>query len=107
MVLGDKLDPLSLGNMAIDLKGMLQEAGYIMPQGSIAKLPRIPGEVEAQIEAIKADQEKYVILEELSYFTCPYCGTNNSSSWRKEVATGQEFVACGECSKVVEVKNGS
>jgi hypothetical protein len=104
MIVGDLLDPKVLGYDAIDLKTLLQEAGYVMPQGSVAKLPRIPGEVQAQIDAIKADREAYADLEEHETFFCPYCNENNGSSWRKEVATGIEFLACGNCYKVVEVR---
>ena len=104
MQVGDKLDPVSLGHIAIDIKGLLLEAGYVMPQGSVAKLPRLPGEVEAKITMIKAEQEKYATLEETKRFDCPFCSTGNSSSWRKEVATGTEFLVCGDCNKVVEVR---
>jgi len=104
MNVGDKLDPRSLGHDAIDLKGLLQEAGYIMPQGSVAKLPRIPGEVEAQIAVLETDREQYISLEETHSFVCLYCGDANSTMWRKEVSTGQEFVACGTCHKIAEVR---
>lgn len=104
MQIGDRLDPRSLGHEAIDLKSLLLAAGYVMPQGSVAKLPRLPGEVEAQIAAIEAEQEQYTYLEDAPAFTCQFCGTGNASRWRKEAATGSEFVACGDCHRVVEVR---
>jgi hypothetical protein len=75
-----------------------------MPQGSTAKLPRLPGEVEAQIAAIEAEQEAYVYVDDSKSFVCQFCQTGNASNWRKEVATGTEFVACGDCHRVVEVR---
>lgn len=104
MQIGDKLDARSLGHEAIDLKSLLLAAGYVMPQGSVAKLPRLPGEVDAQIAAIEADQEQYGYCEDSKTFSCQFCGTGNASSWRKEVATGTEFLACGDCHRVVEVR---
>jgi len=104
MKTGDKLDPIALGHEAIDLKSLLHAAGYIMPRGSVAKLPRLPGEVEAQIAMLEAEQEKYTYCEDSKSFECQFCKTRNAASWRKEVATGQEFLACGDCHRVVEVR---
>ena len=104
MQIGDKLDPLALGHKAIDLKSLLIDAGYVMPQGSTAKLPRLPGEVEAQIAAIEEDQARYGYCEDSKSFKCQFCGTGCASSWRKEVATEAEFLACGDCNRVVEVR---
>jgi len=104
MNVGDKLDAGALGHEAIDLKGLLLAAGYVMPQGSVAKLPRLPGEVEAQIAVMEADRERYGTLEDSLQFICPHCGAGNSSAWRVEVATGQEFLVCGDCHRVVEVR---
>lgn len=104
MNIGDKLDPGSLGHEGIDLKSLLLAAGYVMPQGSVAKLPRLPGEVEAQIAAMEADKERYGTLADSKAFGCQFCQTNNNSAWRVEVATGQEFLACGDCHRVVEVR---
>ena len=104
MKIGDKLDPLVLGHIAIDIKGLLLEHGYVMPQGSIAKLPMLPGEVQAEITRIKDSQEQYETIEEAKTFTCSTCGTVNSSMWREEVATGIVFLVCGECNTVAEVK---
>jgi len=104
MNIGDKLDPVAIGHTAIDIKGLLIEAGYVMPQGSIAKLPRLPGEVEARITEMKAAQEKFETLDETKAFHCAHCSTNNSGAWRKETATGQEFLVCGECHTVTEVR---
>lgn len=101
---GDQLDALSLGHSSIDIKGLLLQYGYVMPQGSIAKLPLLPGEVQAEIARIKAIQEQYEMTDESKRFECQYCTTTNVSNWRKEVSTGTEFLACGECHRVVEVK---
>jgi hypothetical protein len=104
MKAGDKLDAIALGHEAIDLKSLLHAAGYIMPQGSVAKLPRLPGEVEAQIANLEAEKEKYLHCSDSKSFTCQFCNTRNTSDWRIEVATGQEFLVCGDCNKVVEVR---
>jgi len=104
MNIGDKLDPRVLGHDPLDLKTLLQNAGYVMPQGSVAKLPRIPGEVQAQITLLEDEQCKYAALDDTKQFTCQFCNENNGSTWRKEVATGQEFLACGCCHAVVEVR---
>jgi hypothetical protein len=104
MKTGDKLDPIALGHEAIDLKSLLHAAGYIMPQGSVAKLPRLPGEVEAQITAMEEDRERYGHCGDSKQFVCSFCNTNNYGDWRVEVVTGQEFIACGDCNKVVEVR---
>ena len=101
---GDKLDAQALGHTAIDIKGLLLEHGYVMPQGSIAKLPILPGEVRAAIDALEALRDAYETLDESKAFACPHCGTANSSAWRKEKATAAEFLACGECHTVVEVR---
>lgn len=104
MKIGDKLDPLSLGHIAIDIKGLLLEHGYVMPQGSIAKLPLLPGEVQAEITRIKDSQEQYETIDESKRFECISCNTVNVSNWRKEVSTGIIFLVCGECQTVAEVK---
>lgn len=104
MEVGDKLDAQALGHTAIDVKGLLLEAGYVMPQGSIAKLPLLPGEVQAAIATLEAMREAYGTLDESKAFTCPHCGTSNSSAWRVELASGIEFLVCGECHTVVEVR---
>lgn len=104
MEVGTVLDEIALGNRQIDVKGLLLEYGYVMPQGSVAKLPKLPGEVEAEITRQHALQEQYETLDEGSVFDCQFCQTKNSSNWRKEVSTGISFLACGECNKVVEVK---
>lgn len=104
MNVGDKLDPVALGHDAIDVKGLLLEYGYVMPQGSIAKLPQLPGEVQAKIAEMEALKEQYETLDESKSFACPYCKESNGAAWRKEVATSQEFLACGCCHTVVEVR---
>ena len=104
MQVGDRLDPLTLGHQAIDLKSLLLGAGYVMPQGSTAKLPRLPGEVEAQIAAIEEEQARYGHCSDSKSFKCQFCGTGCASEWRREVASGTEFLACGDCNRVVEVR---
>ncbi len=104
MNIGDKLDAQALGHTAIDVKSILLAHGYVMPQGSSSKLPLLPPEVQAEIAALEAEREKYGTLDESKIFTCPYCDTANGAAWRVEVATGTEFVACGECHTVVEVR---
>jgi hypothetical protein len=104
MEAGTKLDPVALGHDGIDVKGLLLEAGYVMPQGSITKLPRLPGEVEAKIAEIEALREQYETLEDSKAFVCPYCKESNGAAWRKEVSTAVEFLACGCCHSVVEVR---
>ena len=101
---GTRLDPVALGHEAIDIKSLIINAGYVMPQGSAAKLPRLPGEVEAQIAAIEESREAYTTLAETKAFTCPHCHEANYGQWRVEVATGDEFLACGNCHVVVEVR---
>ena len=104
MNIGDKLDPQAIGHNAIDIKGLLLEHGYAMPQGSIAKLPLLPGEVQAAIAQLEVLREAYATLDESKTFSCRFCGTLNSASWKREVATGTEFLCCGECHTVVEVR---
>jgi hypothetical protein len=120
MQTGDRLDPVALGHNAIDVKGLLLEYGYVMPQGSIAKLPQLSGEVQAAITAIEALREQYGTLDESKAFDCPFhemsyidengnpavmvTPVRNYGSWRKEVSSGIEFLACGECHRVVEVR---
>lgn len=103
MKIGEKLNPLDLGHIAVDVKGILLEYGYVMPQGSVAKLPLLPGEVQAKISEIKTAQEQYENLEEVSFY-CSYCEEQNSSNWRKYTPTGEEFLACGNCTTIVEVR---
>jgi hypothetical protein len=104
MQTGDQLDPVALGHNAIDVKGLLLEYGYVMPQGSIAKLPQLPGEVQAAITAIEALREQYETLDDPRPFICQHCDAHNHGMWRKEVSSGTEFLACGECHRVVEVR---
>jgi hypothetical protein len=104
MNIGDKLDAQALGHTAIDIKGLLLEHGYVMPQGSSAKLPLLPPEVQAAIAALEVEREKYGTLDESKAFVCPYCEESNGAAWRVEVATGTEFLACGCCHAVVEVR---
>jgi len=113
MNIGDKLDAQALGHTAIDVKSILLAHGYVMPQGSSSKLPLLPPEVQAEIAALEAEREKYSTLDETKVFTCyspggvlpnGYCGAVNSAAWRVEVATGIEFLVCGECHTVVEVR---
>jgi len=104
MKIGDSLDPIIIGHSMIDTKTLLKEAGYIVPQGSVAKLPTIPADVQKQIDELKQAQEKYSTCQESGYFTCTFCGARNYTNWRKEVDTGIEFLVCGDCHKVAEVR---
>ena len=104
MEVGKELNAIALGHQGIDVKGLLLSFGYIMPQGSSASLPKLPGEVEAEISKQKESQKQYETLDESKIFQCQFCQTNNSTNWKKEVSTNIEFLACGECHKVVEVK---
>jgi predicted RNA-binding Zn-ribbon protein involved in translation (DUF1610 family) len=101
---GDVIDPIALGHQAIDVKGLLVQLGYVVPQASIAKLTKIPAEVEAQVEALVASRELYETQQESVEFLCEYCGEKNSSNYKKEKSTGTVFLVCGSCNKVVEVK---
>lgn len=106
MKVGEVLDAVALGHAAIDVKGMLKEAGYLMPQGSVAKLAKIPPEVQAEVARLEAEQERYERLPESETFDCPYCEgeEHNSSQWRRDAETGEEFLACGVCNRVVKVR---
>jgi len=104
MQIGDKLDPIAIGHNAIDVKGILLSYGYALPQGSFAKLPLLPGEVQAEIAKQKESQEQYGTLDESKVFTCQHCNTANSGAWRTEVSTGTEFLVCGDCHTVTEVR---
>lgn len=106
MQIGDTLDAVALGHAAIDVKGMLKEAGYLMPQGSVAKLARIPPEVQAEVARLEAEQARYERLADVETFDCQFCEgeEHNSSQWRRDADTGEEFLACGVCNRVVKVR---
>jgi len=104
MNVGDKLDPIAIGNSGIDIKGILLAHGYVMPQGSVAKLPLLPPEVQLEINRQKASQEAYEALDETAAYTCQFCGDSCSSAWKKVVATSEAILVCGSCNTVVEVK---
>jgi len=104
MNVGDKLDPIAIGNSGIDIKGILLAHGYVMPQGSVAKLPLLPPEVQLEINRQKASQEAYETLDETKAFQCQFCGDSCGSAWHREVATGEVFLVCGSCNTIVEVK---
>lgn len=103
MKAGDKLDPMAIGHRDIDVKTLLKEAGYVVPQVSMAKLPELPASVLAEIAAQKVAREQYSIGEKTKVFTCKTCGADCSAAERTEVATGQRFYACGACDTVEEV----
>lgn len=103
MKVGDKLDPMALGHRDIDVKTLLKEAGYVVPQVSMTKLPELPASVAAEIAAKKATRSQYSVGEKTKVFTCKACGARCSAAERTEVATGQRFYACGACDTVVEV----
>lgn len=102
MKVGDYVNPLISGNKAIDVKGMMKDAGYITGQGSIDSLKQIPVEVDTEIKRIQKDQEDIERLSEIARFTCPACGEINVSNWRKD--KDGEFLICGACDKVTEVR---
>ena len=104
MKIGEKLDALELGHDPIDIKGLLINSGYVIPQGSAAKLPPLPLDIQAEIERIKKSQDQYETISESKRFECKSCNTVNVSNYRKEVATGTIFLVCGECQTVAEVK---
>lgn len=104
MKIGDKLDALTLGHAAIDVKSLLKEAGYVVPQGSVARFPEMPPIVSGEIAAIKKQQERYTTLDKHAEFECPDCKEHNGSMWRMDMADGTVFLACGACHRVVEVR---
>ena len=104
MVKGDKLNPVEIGHQDIDIKTLLKDAGYIVPQTSAGKLTKIPSDVQLQIEELEQARENYETLEETANFKCPYCGEKNSGHYKKEISTGTVFLICGNCNTVVEVK---
>jgi predicted SprT family Zn-dependent metalloprotease len=104
MKVGDTLDAVALGHTAIDVKRMARDAGYVMPQGSVAKLGKVPPEVAAEVAKLEAEREQYERSGDVAVFDCQHCEEHNSSEWRRDVATGQEFLACGVCNRVVKVR---
>ena len=104
MKIGEKLNPIEIGSQAIDVKTILRECGYVAPQTSADNFTKIPADVELKIAEYKAIQSKYEIQKETAIFKCEYCKELNSASYKKEVATGDLFLVCGNCDKVVEVK---
>lgn len=102
MKVGKYVDPLKSGNSAIDIKGMMKQAGYIVSQGAIDSLKEIPMEIKTEIANIEKDQVTIERLKESKEFICPYCKEKNISDWRKD-ADG-EFLICGACNLVVEVR---
>ena len=104
MKVGDILNPIETGSQAIDLKTILRECGYVVPQTSADNFSKIPADVGLKIAEYKAAQSKYETQKETVIFKCEYCKELNSASYKKEVATGSIFLVCGECNTVVEVK---
>lgn len=101
---GDTLDPVAIGHRAIDIKGMMREHGYNVPQVSIAKIAVIPPDVQAEVVAIKKAQERYFYLNEVVVFECKRCGEKVSASWKRDMTDGTEFIVCGSCDMVAEVR---
>ena len=104
MKIGDKLDALELGFNAIDLKTILKDTGYVVPQSSADNFTKIPIEVEQKILDIKKAQLKYEVIEETASFECQFCKEKNSTNYRKEKETETVFLVCGNCNIVAEVK---
>lgn len=101
---GDTLDPVALGHRSVDIKGIMREHGYNVPQVSIAKIQAIPDDVQTEIAAIKKLQERYFYLNEVVVFTCKTCGEKISASWKRDMEDGTEFLVCGSCDTVAEVR---
>ena len=104
MKTGEILNPIETGNSAIDIKTILKECGYVVPQTSADNFSKIPADVGLKIAEYKAAQSKYETQKETAIFTCKYCKEINSANYKKEVATGSIFLVCGNCNTVVEVK---
>ena len=104
MKAGDVLNPIETGNQAIDVKTILKECGFVVPQTSVDNFNKIPAEAELKIAECKVAQSKYEMQKETAVFTCKYCGERNSANYKKEVETGDIFLVCGNCNTVVEVK---
>lgn len=103
MKVGERVDAIAAGHRGIDVKTMLRDAGYVVPQTSMANLPELPEPVRAQIAAVKEAQKAYALGGKTKVFVCKACGSRCSAQSRIEEATGQEFFACGSCDTVVEV----
>lgn len=102
MKAGDKLDPVELGHQAIDVKGLLKEAGYVVPQSSAGELMKMPATVQAEVARVEELRKKYGRdAAKTVRFACPYCGAENAGNPRTEGAT--TFLVCGACDTVAEV----
>jgi L-serine deaminase len=100
--IGDQLDPMELGHRAIDLKKMLKDAGYVVPQSSAGELAKMPAAVQAQAASIEEAQKKYGRdADKTVRFKCPYCGEINSGNPRTDGV--DTFLVCGACDTVAEV----
>jgi hypothetical protein len=99
---GEKLDPMALGHRAIDLKGMLKTAGYVVPQSSAGELTKMPATVQAEVARVEELQKAYGRdAGKTVRFECPHCGEINSGNPRTDgVAT---FLVCGACDTMAEV----
>jgi predicted SprT family Zn-dependent metalloprotease len=103
MKVGEKADALAVMHRDVDVKTMLKDAGYVVPQTSMANLPELPEPVRAQFAAAKQAQKAYAIGAKTKVFTCKSCGERCSAQSRIEVASGQEAFICGACDTVAEV----
>ena len=101
---GDYIDPMESGNSAIDIKSMLNSKGYIIPQSSVDSIRSIPAVIMLDIEKLKEKREKILYLNESKGFNCSYCNEKNYSQWRSIDGEEGEFLVCGNCNKVVEVR---
>lgn len=100
---GERVDPIEVGNTAIDIKSILKEFGFTVGQAGVKALEKIPLEVQLEIERIQKLQARYDRLDYVE-FICKNCGTRNGSQWRKDNETGDVFLVCGNCDTVAEVK---
>ena len=103
MKVGETINPLYVGHSPIDVKGMLKEAGYITPQGTVSELKEIPADIKAKIEEIEKKQDVYK-RGEFKQFTCSFCKTINGSEYITDTVNAVTFLACGACNKIVEVQ---
>lgn len=103
MKVGDYLDPIALGYMAIDVKTIMKNLGYVVPQSSAAGLTKLPSEVQSEMERQIALQTQYKNIGEPKEFICPHCKERNFSDMREETDSKTKFFVCGSCNKVTEV----
>jgi len=102
MKIGDYIDPVDLGHSAVDWKSLAREVGYTTT--AIKTMERVPEEIRSDVDKAKERQSRYEYVDKAISFVCRFCGDRNGSMWRHDVIDDVDFVACGSCHKVVEVK---